>query len=454
MLPEYDYRRITEAFDGLEPPSERIQELLEKALELKGLSYLEAGELLNVRDFSAREEIKKAAGKVKELIYGKRVVLFAPLYLSNECTNNCLYCGFRSDNTSLPRRTLSTAEAVEEACRIEGMGHKRILLVCGENPAQNGTGYVVDTISRIYENTDTRRINVNLAPQTTDDFRKLKDVGLGTYQLFQETYHLEKYRYYHPSGSKSNYEWRFTAFDRAIEAGIDDYGMGVLFGLSDYRFEVMALICHAAMLEKKWGVGPHTVSVPRLKKTEGSTLYNTGFLVNDRDITLVTAVLRLALPYTGIILSTREQAGLRNDLLKVGVSQISAGSSTAPGGYGAKKQQGTQFCLEDNRSLDEVVKDICRDGFLPSFCTACYRQERTGENFMALAKVGDIKNLCQPNAMLTFKEFLLDYASEDTRQLGEKVLDTFLAADEVARLKKNLVEKLTEIVNGKRDLYF
>ncbi len=454
MLSENDFRMIQEALANPPVPKERVKELLCQAEELKGLSFLEAGELLNIRDDEQLESIVAAAGRVKEMIYGKRVVLFAPLYLSNECTNNCLYCGFRKENAVLSRLTLSSAEAVDQARLIASMGHKRILLVCGEKPALNGIAYVVEAIRGIYENVDIRRINVNVAPQSTEGFKLLKEAGIGTYQLFQETYHPGKYSYYHPSGAKADYRWRITAFERALEAGIDDYGMGVLFGLYDYRFEVMALIKHAQKLEQRWGVGPHTVSVPRLKKAAGATVYNTGFLLSDQQLSLVTAVLRLALPYTGLILSTREPGKLRDYLLKIGISQISAGSSAAPGGYSAKESAGTQFYLEDNRTLDEVVRDICEAGYLPSFCTACYRRERTGERFMALAKAGEIKELCQPNALLTFKEFLLDFASSQTQQVGEKTITNFVESVAAVREKTNLAKKLAAIDKGMRDVYY
>lgn len=454
MLNEGNYGRICEALNSHPSPNERIAELLQKSIELKGLTFLEAGELLNTNDSGLQEEIINAAGRVKELIYGKRVVLFAPLYLSNECANNCLYCGFRKDNVSLARRTLSSEELIAEAQKIESMGHKRILLVCGEKPVQNGISYVVKAIRGIYEKTNIRRVNVNIAPLSTEDFRQLKEAGIGTYQSFQETYHREQYSFYHPCGTKADYNWRITSFERAIEAGIDDYGMGVLFGLYDYRFEVMALVCHAAELERNWGVGPHTVSVPRLKKAFGSAVFETGFQINDRQLMLTTAVLRLALPYTGIIMSTREPGFLRDRLLDIGVSQISAGSSTAPGGYSAGERGGTQFQLEDNRTLDEVVRDICRAGYLPSFCTACYRQERTGERFMALAKVGEIKKLCQPNALLTFREFLLDFASEETGLQGKRVLKRFLESSDVAAVRESLVKRLADIETGKRDIYY
>lgn len=454
MLPEQDYQKIYEALNVQPSSKERIAELLDKATSLQGLSFTEAGELLKVTDEDLREKIIFSAGKVKQDIYGNRLVLFAPLYLSNECANNCLYCAFRQDNQSIERRTLSVGEVVEEARRIEKMGHKRILLVCGEDSDQNGVNYVFNVITEIYKNLDIRRLNINMAPMTTEDFRILKDAGIGTYQLFQETYHPSKYSYYHPSGPKSDYEWRFSAVERAIEVGIDDIGMGVLFGLYDYRFEVMALICHAEMLERKYGVGPHTVSVPRLKKAPGSAVYDTGYHISNSELRLATAVIRLAIPYTGIILSTREPAELRNSLLDIGVSQISAGSSTSPGGYGCDKNAGKQFNLEDDRTLDEVVRDICRQGYLPSFCTACYRRERTGEKFMNIVKGGEIKHLCQPNALITFKEYLCDYACPDTVQEGEICIGKSLHCDEIGNRQNEILQRLAEIERGKRDIYY
>lgn len=454
MLPEQDYQRIDEAIN-LQPPSkERTAELLEKATSLQGLSFTEAGELLNVTDEEMRRDIIISAGKVKTKIYGNRVVMFAPLYLSNECTNNCVYCGFRQDNENLKRRTLNIREAVEEAAKIEKMGHKRILLVCGEDPGQNGVNYVYEVINEIYKKLDIRRLNINMAPLTIEGFQILKGAGIGTYQLFQETYHPGKYSFYHPSGPKSDYEWRFSAIDRAIQAGIDDVGMGVLFGLYDYRFEVMALICHAEMMERKWGVGPHTVSVPRLKQAPGSLVYDTGYHIRDKELELATAILRLAIPYTGIILSTREPAEMRNRLLDIGVSQISAGSSTSPGGYGCDKNAGRQFNLEDDRTLDQVVRDICRKGYLPSFCTACYRRERTGQKFMNIAKGGDIKYLCQPNAIVTFKEYLCDYASSDTVQEGELFISKLLDSKGIVNFKSDILKRLGEIEGGKRDICY
>lgn len=454
MLPESEYNKIIEVLNNPSPSKDRISELLQKALEQKGLTFSEAGELLMVNDDEYKSQIISAAGKIKQSVYGNRVVIFAPLYLSNECTNNCLYCGFRKDNPGIERQTLNIKQTVKEAQRIESMGHKRILLVCGEDNSVNGVSSVTKAVKEIYNNTDIRRINVNMAPLTVEGFKELKESGIGTYQIFQETYHKEKYQYYHPSGPKRNYEWRFGALERAMEAGIDDVGMGVLFGLYDYRFEAMALISHAAFLEERCGVGPHTISIPRLKKAPGSVLYNTGYLISDDELIYVTAVLRLAIPYTGIILSTREPAELRNRLLDIGVSQISAGSSTSPGGYGEEKKAGPQFNLEDTRTLDEVVHDVCTHGYLPSFCTACYRQERTGEKFMSIVKHGQIKRLCQPNALLTFKEYLCDYASPETLKEGERTIDRQLEISEVEKLVGRLRKSLNEISAGKRDIYY
>lgn len=454
MLPERDYQQINEALKKQPPAKARVRELIGKAEDLKGLSFLEAGELLSIGDQGLQKELIQAAGAVKDSIYGKRVVLFAPLYLSNECTNDCLYCGFRRDNKELSRRTLDDEEIIEEARRIEGMGHKRILLVCGEQPVKNGISYLSQSIQNIYNNTDIRRLNINVAPLSVEEFRILKEAAIGTYQLFQETYHPGKYAYYHPSGFKSDYNRRITALDRAVEAGIDDVGMGVLFGLYDYRYEAMALISHATHLEARWGVGPHTISVPRLKRAPGGAIYETGYGISDNQLMLVTAVLRLALPYTGIILSTREPAYLRDRLLSIGVSQISAGSSAAPGGYASSQKAGGQFSLNDNRSLDDVVKDICKAGYLPSFCTACYRKERTGERFMKLAKGGDIKHLCQPNALLTFKEFLMDYASAETLELGNQVIKKFLQSNDVTEVKEDLFLRLAEVQKGLRDIHY
>lgn len=448
----FDEGMISSLLTDPRPPDEHeAAYLLEKAKQAKGLDVAEAGRLLAVESDQEMAALLNAAGEVKRGIYGNRIVLFAPLYVSNECINNCLYCGFRKDNLGLERRSLSREEVLGEAGVLAGQGHKRLLLVCGEGPG--GVEKLCELVRDIYGTHDIRRINVNVAPLQEAGFAELKTAGIGTYQLFQETYHRSSYSYYHPAGPKADYGWRISAFDRAMRAGIDDVGLGVLFGLYDYRYEVLALLQHAAYLEKEFGAGPHTVSVPRIQPAPGAVARDYRWQLSDRDFKKVIAILRLALPYTGIILSTREPVHLRNELLHIGVSQMSAGSCTAPGGYLASTDDAAQFAVADHRSLDEVVRSICEAGYLPSFCTACYRRERTGERFMALAKSGDIKEICQPNALLTFKENLLDFASIATRQLGEQLIDKALQQMD-ARARSAVTEKLAMINRGARDLYF
>lgn len=433
---------------------QELEEIIAKALEGKGLTLEETAKLLFVNDQEGLEAIFRAAGEVKDKIYGKRVVLFAPLYLSSHCSNNCLYCAFRKDNQLIKRKVLSIDEILDEVKCLESIGHKRILLVAGENPKITPVKYLTDAIASIYQNFDIRRININTAPLSVEEFKEIKNAEIGTYQLFQETYHLNTYKAMHPTGKKSDYEWRYTAFDRAIEAGIDDIGMGALFGLYDYKYEVLALIDHGNRLMDKYGIGPHTISIPRLRPAVGSLLEKAPYHIEDWEFKKIVAVLRLSVPYTGIILSTREGAELRNELLDLGVSQISAGSHTNPGGYNQGEENEGQFLTEDNRTLDEVVKSVCQGGYIPSFCTACYRNSRTGESFLNIAKEGDIKEFCQANALLTLKENLLDYASEETRNIGNKMI-----AEEKEHIPNNSIKKLTEeklndIENGKRDLYF
>ncbi|KNZ69701.1 biotin and thiamin synthesis associated protein [Thermincola ferriacetica] len=435
------------------PDKKHYADVLSKAAEGKGLLIEETAVLLSPPDEETKHLLFNTAGKVKQQIYGTRIVLFAPLYLSNYCGNNCLYCGFRKDNKIIKRRKLNKEEALEEVKLLEKQGHKRLLLVTGE-ASGSGVEYLADLIGDIYALTDIRRVNINVAPLTVDEFRMVKEAGIGTYQLFQETYHQPSYKYYHPSGKKSDYQWRISAFDRAMEAGIDDIGMGVLFGLYNYKFEVLALCQHAEYLERKFGVGPHTVSVPRLKRAPGAEIQTTPWMVDDEELKIIVAVLRLALPYTGIILSTRESQQLRNELLGLGVSQISAGSSTSPGGYSSSGDNNVQFEVHDTRSLDEVVASLCKDGYIPSFCTACYRRHRTGEAFMSLAKVGDIKELCLPNALLTFKENLLDYASQETKKLGENLIGKELCLLKNEALVNELKSRFERMNRGERDLYF
>ncbi len=448
-----------EIFEILErtknPSSQRVREILEKAKLKKGLELEEISLLANTYDPELIQEIFYTAKEVKKGIYGDRIVLFAPLYVTNKCVNNCLYCGFRKENKETKRRTLSIEEIEEQVRILEGMGHKRLLLVFGEDPSIPPQK-MFEIIRKVYETKngkgEIRRVNVNCAPLDVEGFKILKSAGIGTYQLFQETYHRESYRFYHPSGPKSDYDWRITSFDRAMSAGIDDVGLGFLFGLYNWKFELLALIQHAHYLDRKFNVGPHTISFPRIKPAKGAELsYNPPYPVNDLDFKKAVAIVRLSLPYTGMILSTRESPELRDELFNLGISQISAASSTEVGGY--KKEDGEgQFSIEDRRSLEEVVHDLLSSGFIPSFCTACYRSGRTGERFMSLAKPGEISNLCTPNALLTLKEYLIDYAKEETRKLGENLMESFMNGSPDS-IKNKFFKLLKRVENGERDLY-
>jgi 2-iminoacetate synthase len=407
----------------------RVREILAKAGELKGLDMDEVAVLSSVSDPELLGELFGAARDAKDAIYGARLVLFAPLYISNLCSNDCLYCAFRVRNTELKRRVLTQEEIRHEVELLVDQGHKRVLLVAGEAyPKQQGFQYILDSIATVYDvkrgNGEIRRVNVNIAPLSVDDFRALKAAGIGTFQLFQETYHRETYRRMHVGGKKKDYDWRVTGMHRAMEAGIDDVGIGVLFGLADWRFEVLALMQHIRELERSYGVGPHTISMPRLEPASGSDIAEEPPMpVDDVDFRKLVAILRLAVPYTGMIMSTRETPNLRRETFALGVSQISAGSRTNPGGYAEDEKFDTaQFQLGDHRSLDEVIRDVAGLGYVPSFCTACYRLGRTGMDFMDLAKPGEIKHHCDPNALSTFLEYLLDYGSDSTRAIGESLI--------------------------------
>ena len=444
------------------PSRARFDEIMSRASEARGISLEDAACLLQVTDPEWLQEMYATAKQVKERIYGKRLVLFAPLYVSNFCVNNCRYCGYRTDNR-FRRKRLTLDEVAREVRILESMGHKRLALEAGEDPTNCPIDYVTSVIETIYktwnENGNIRRVNVNIAATTVDDYRRLKDAKIGTYILFQETYHRGTYRAMH-SGPKQDYDWHTTAHDRAMEAGIDDVGMGVLFGLYDYRFEVLALLEHAAHLEKAFGVGPHTISVPRLRPALGVNYDGFPYLVSDDEFRRLVAVLRLAVPYTGMILSTRERPEFRDQVIATGISQISAGSCTGVGGYSAEETGGhadegaAQFTVEDRRSPDEVIRSLADSGYIPSYCTACYRQGRTGDRFMALAKTGEIQNVCAPNAILTFKEYLIDYASEKTRQAGEKAIREHLEAIPSASVRLETERRLALIAEGRRDLYF
>lgn len=450
--------------EGCAAPQGCVEAIIEKARRFKGLTPAEVAVLLQVSDKRLLGEIYQAAKEVKEFIYGKRVVIFAPLYLSNECINNCLYCAYRHDNEAITRKTLNDDEIMEECRYIEEMGHKRIVIESGEYPGKVPIDYVCQAMRKIYETTNKngsiRRVNVNIAATTVEEYKKLKAAGIGTYTLFQETYHRETYRNMHPSGPKADYDWHTTAMDRTMQGGIDDVGLGVLFGLYDFKFEVVAIMMHAKHLEDTFGVGPHTISVPRIRKASGNALPDIPYAVEDADFKKIVAILRIAVPYTGIILSTRESAAARNEFLSMGVSQISAGSCTGVGGYSKsahedKKTENTaQFKTEDNRSPDELLRTICEAGYIPSYCTACYRQGRTGDRFMQLAKSGEIQNVCQPNAILTFKEYLMDYASPETRAIGEVTIQEHIKQIKDAKIRAMVKEELTKIEAGVRDLYF
>lgn len=440
--------------------SARVCDILAKAEEAKGLTLDETACLLQVDDPELNEKIFETAAKVKQAIYGNRVVLFAPLYITNECSNRCAYCGFKDTNTDLVRRTLSPEEIRQEVSILEGIGHKRLLLVYGEHP-KFGADWIAETVKTVYETVteksgEIRRVNINCAPLDVEGFRTLHDVGIGTYQCFQETYHPQTYTKLHPRGHKKHFLWRLHAMHRAMEAGIDDVGMGTLLGLYDYRFDTIALLTHAQELEKRFGVGPHTLSFPRLEPALNSDIaFNPPYPISDSQFKRLVAVLRLAVPFTGLILSTRENEEMRRQLLDVGVSQLSAGSRTYPGAYSDPnfdRPEVQQFCVGDNRSLDEVIQEIVGHGYVPSWCTACYREGRTGEEFMKLAKNGFIQKFCSPNALLTFSEYLQDYASEKTCVAGHAFIQKEVEKGSDAN-RKLLVERLTRIEQGERDLY-
>ena len=443
--------------DSAGPDSVRVREILAKSLELKGLDDDEVAVLCSVEDPQLLEALFQTARRVKEEIYGRRLVLFAPLYVSNLCGNECSYCAFRTSNQELRRRALSQDEVASETLLIINQGHKRILLVAGESYPGEGFSYVLKCIDTIYatrtETGEVRRVNVNVAPLSVDAFRELKAAKIGTYQLFQETYHRETYRRVHLSGRKRDYNWRATAMDRAMEAGIDDVGLGVLFGLADWRFEVLALMQHIAHLEERFGVGSHTISVPRIEPAHNAPVSeHPPAPVSDTDFKKIVAILRLAVPYTGIIMSTRENAEMRRETFALGVSQISAGSRTNPGGYAEEAYDGSQFCLGDHRDLDEVIRDVASLGYIPSFCTGCYRMGRTGEDFMDLAKPGLIKNYCDVNALSTFVEYLGHYASAETKAIAERCIDSALENMPPAR-RKRAEGLMARVREGERDVY-
>lgn len=443
-----------------EPNPIDVSQVIEKAKKLKGLEIEDVALLMRVNNPELLTHIFDAAKYAKEEIYGNRIVLFAPLYISNICHNECTYCAFRVGNKDVVRRALNKKELNDNVELLIKQGHKRVLLVAGESAEKDDFKYVLDSLKTIYAakigNSGIRRVNVNLAPLKVSQYQQLKELGIGTYQIFQETYHQKTYKEVHVSGKKRNFNWRLTAPDRAMQGGIDDIGIGALLGLYDWKFEILALLQHIKHLEQTFGVGPHTISVPRLEPANGSLIAeNPPYKVSDQDFKKIVAILRLTVPYTGIIMSTRETAEMRRETLELGISQLSGGSRTNPGGY---SQSGTgdddtgQFELGDHRTLDEIILELSKNGFIPSFCTGCYRLGRTGQDFMDMAKPGLIKKFCQPNAVFTFKEYINDYASEETKKRGEALIEKTKEQMD-ANVKQRCEKMLTRIASGERDIY-
>jgi 2-iminoacetate synthase len=460
IIDEEIYSSIEEG-EKLAQDKEYVKNLLERSRDFKGLTHREAAVLLSVEDEELVQEMFKVAGEIKERIYGNRIVLFAPLYLSNHCVNNCEYCGYQHCNSDLLRKKLTQDQIAKEVQALEAMGHKRLALELGEDPINNPIEYVLESLKTIcslkFDNGAIRRCNVNIAATTVEEYEMLKDAGIGTYILFQETYHKPTYENLHPNGPKHNYNWHTTAMHRARSARIDDVGMGVLYGLYEHKYDTIALLMHAEHLDKETGVGPHTLSVPRLRPAEGVDTNKYPHMLKDEEFKKLVAILRITVPYTGIILSTREEANFREEVLSVGVSQVSAGSCTGVGGYADEnkiKENTAQFEVSDERSPSEVMRSLCNQGYVPSYCTACYREGTTGERFMALAKSGQIHNVCLPNALLTFKEYLIDYADEETKEVGEKAILKNLETIPNEAAKEACLKKLERIENGERDLRF
>lgn len=457
-----DRDKLYSLIEGKTPEISEVNAILNKALKLKGLNLQEVAILLRVQDPSVIHTIMETARTVKEEIYGKRLVLFAPIYTGNVCINNCTYCSFRRDNKQIKRKVLTMDEIAQETRTLLREGHKRVLLICGESQ-RNDTSYMVEAIRTTYsvkENSGRdyiRRINVELAPMEVEDFARLKAEKIGTYVCFQETYDPVLYKNFHPADTKKgDYEYRLTVMDRAMEGGINDVGIGALLGLIDYRFEVLAMMEHAQHLEDAFGCGPHTVSVPRIEPADGApSAGHVPSRVSDNDFKKLVAIIRIALPYTGIILSTRENDVMRNELIHYGVSQISAGSRTNPGSYAHEEEQtGSQFALGDHRTLDQMIASLSDEGFIPSFCTGCYRKGRVGQDFMDLAKPGLIKQYCMPNALFTFKEYLEDFASAETRSKGLSAIQKMVSEVNNKNLKNRISMNLEAIQDGQRDIYF
>ncbi len=431
------------------------QYLLDQVREGRPLDLRGVAILLQLNDSRFLDRLYETAREVKERVFGKRIVLFAPLYISNRCVNNCLYCGFRRGNEEADRRTLTIPEIVEEANALYDAGYRRVLLVAGEGSGSS-IDFLCESVAAIYRETAIRIVHVNAAPMTKEDFARLKAAGAGVYQCFQETYYGETYARMHPSGPKSDYGWRLSVMDRVMAAGFGDVGMGALFGLYDHRFEVLALIAHARYLEEHFGTGPHTVSVPRLQPAAGSALTSVPYPVSDEDFKKIVAVFRLAVPYAGVVVSTREGAALRDEVIRIGASQISAGSRTDIGGYShAEEEAGTaQFSLSDGRSLDEMIGAILNKGLEPSLCTACYRSGRTGEDFRAAAESGRIRDFCEANALFSLMEYLKDHGTEETQASGRAQIDSRVAQIEDDAFRRQVEKGLDRVDRGEEDVHF
>ncbi len=437
-----------------------IDQILQKARERKGLSHREASVLLACDIPEKNQELYELAEQIKKDFYGNRIVIFAPLYLSNYCVNGCLYCPYHMKNKHIPRKKLTQEEVEKEVIALQDMGHKRLAIESGEDPVNSPIEYILDCIKTIYsikhKNGAIRRVNVNIAATTVENYRKLKEAGIGTYILFQETYHKESYEHLHPTGPKSNYCYHTEAMDRAMEGGIDDVGLGVLFGLELYRYEFAGLLMHAEHLEAVHGVGPHTISVPRVKHADDIDPDEFDNGIDDETFLKICACIRVAVPYTGMIMSTRENQSVRERALHLGISQVSGGSRTSVGGYTEEERphDTEQFDVSDNRTLDEVVKWLMELGYIPSFCTACYREGRTGDRFMSLCKAGQIQNCCHPNALMTLKEYLMDYAAPETKAIGEKLIQAELENIPKEKVKEICKDHLEKIEQGIRDFRF
>jgi 2-iminoacetate synthase len=440
---------------------ELIDKIIEKAKLRKGLSYKEATVLLECNIEEKNKEIFALAEQIKKDFYGNRIVMFAPLYLSNYCINGCVYCPYHLKNKNIARKKMTQEEIRREVIALQDMGHKRLAIEAGEDPVNNPIEYILECINTIYntvhKNGAIRRVNVNIAATTVENYKKLKDANIGTYILFQETYHKESYEKLHPTGPKHNYDYHTEAMDRAMQAGIDDVGLGVLFGLELYRYEFAGLLMHAEHLEAAYGVGPHTVSVPRIRPADDidPSTFDNG--INDEIFEKIVSCIRISLPYTGMIVSTRENQKCREKVLHLGISQISGASKTSVGGYAEpepEEENSAQFDVSDNRTLDEVVKWLMEMDYIPSFCTACYREGRTGDRFMSLCKSGEIQNCCHPNALMTLKEYLEDYASTETREIGEKLIKNELDNVPKAKVREIVERNLYNISDGKRDFRF